>query len=207
MADVTTSAQDNGDLTTWAIPKADTPPIFGEGAIPRGEMVYRGSLAIPAKLAADESRCSIQLNLPTNFAYKLADISFAAQGSDSADFTDFEPAVRGLITADQGGVSSVQSLFVPLYSDMQYATTNARMSFQLHFTSNAVDRMVTFSPAYVPGTIIRAETGGRMSLTWMDVSTDASNEVTAHWYARFLQFDLTQLNSFPIHVATPIIGA
>lgn len=219
MASVQTTSIDNGELATWDIPN----PIPANAA-PRGEMVYRGQVVVPAKDAADQSIWTLTLNLPPNFVYRLEDLHV---GVTYLIEQTLEPVDEGTGGWQAGmfvqifETSPLAGGQVPILTDQfllwnQHFAEGANeqvidnLSTGVRFTNGTLALATDFRvPAgqFASSKLINSTGGASFLLRYVDASNDDTVAITIDWFARLQQFTIAQGRDYRIRMPTPTTHA
>jgi len=204
MATVTTTSTDNGSLRSWRVP-----PDSSESAVPMGEVTYSGNQIVAAKDAANVSMWNLQCNMPRNFVYQLTELVITIRSSLAA-LSDLEKGIHCQVTTDASGLSAVFSRAFTLGA-FSYPAPNVISSAnnQASFVMDdaGLVAVAEYKPVALPKNFFDASDAGRFFFSLIDPTSDSTVAWTASWYMRLMQFDVTQLNAFPIHYQHNVIGA
>lgn len=199
MVDITTATTSVPLLTNWDIPPGDQ-----IGIQPRGEVVFAGSQIIPALVAGDENRWTLQMDFPRNFHYRVVEALVSVTTDLSVDLNDAEPGMRVLVSSDS---PEFQQWSFPLQS-VVFPDDSAAFpsSIIIGFLSGSPIVQAFYQPPIPIDSFIDAANGAaRLLLTWMNV-LPVANAMTANFRFRALQYDQDQLRKFPVHTPVPTIG-
>lgn len=199
MVDVTTATVSNGALRSWA-----TVPRPEVSSVPRGEVLFEGSQAIPVQQAVDESLWTLQCNFPRNFIYRIAECRIWATANGEQPFINFQPGIACLVSTDD---PAEVDWFFMLSNRVWEATSGDQRSFDFTFLSGAVDNMTFFLPeGAIDAPISAAQDAARLFFRWADVTTTTTGAVTASFRVRCLMYDIDQASAWPMHTPLPTIG-
>lgn len=197
MAEITT--------TTSAIPRIDTwqiPPVTDLGNVPRGELFFEGIQNIPAKAALDSSRWLLNMPLPRNWIFRIAQARVFAFMNNFAAGNNFQDGMLVTVLTESPGQSN---WFFTLWADLGSRAANSAYAF--NFATVDPNYVSGFLPQYDSITdLINTGTGdASLQLSWLDGDADATVEVNVFYRFRLLLYDVRQSHDWPIHTPTPVI--
>lgn len=185
MTVITVTGSDAGRITNrWAIPSA---PILNETPIPRGLREYRGTVAIAALGANDETNVVLTFSFPLNYIYIPKTITLAFASDDLTTEFDNIGVLEYRPAADQ--------------------SIGVRITFELLSSGSGVRNGVSANQNYRPeGTWRRFINGPNldtMVFFLSDISNDTSTAGDVSWQAEFWEYDIAQYNKWPINTPIP----
>lgn len=188
MTVIAVTATDPGDTNEpirWDVP---TDNALNASPIPRGLRVYRGTAAVLALGANDETNVDITLTFPTAFCYlpKAVSISFV---SDDLT-TEFENI--GSFEYDPAGGSA-------LGSRSMYELLCDGPSMRA-----AVRSEQTFRPMGTWRQWIRGNNLDRVRMFLADISNDTSTAGDVAWWCEFWEYDIEQCFQWPVNTPTQV---
>ncbi len=186
MAVISVSVVDPGDeVIQWSIP-----PEPELNHVPRGIRTYRGTAAIAAKGAGDETRVQIRFTFPTSYAYVMKTLGCMFQSDDTVN--EFQ-AAAGLAMAPFGGTD---------HGDMIHGVlTGAEINVN---AATVARRMYQPSPGF-PRPVLNASVGATTFLELADMDAGATTAGDVTWYGEFWVYDLDQVRSYPMHTPNPVV--
>lgn len=186
MAIVTASATDAGDVfNTWKVPAQ-----FQDTPIPRGLREYQGTVAVAAKLAADQTRVIITFTFPANWVFRLKQITAIFQSDDQT--IDFDSV--GSVGFSRSG-ATLGNLF-PLVSDGIHYRGGSLQASRIY----QLDPMTALP-------FISGPDGHTCLLSLSDTSADASAAGDVYWVADFYQYDIDQCLSWGVNTPSPVVSS
>lgn len=185
MAVIAVTATDTGDLTTrWAIPDEKQ---LNNSPIPRGLREYKGTAAVPALGAGDQTNVGITFSFPSNFIYLAKSFTCSFVSDDlTSEFGNL-----GNIEYEVGGSASIANR-------IEYPIKSEGQSFR-----SAVKSDQTYVPLGTWRRFINGSNGDFFAFFLADMSGDASTAGDVSWFADFLVYDVEQCFNWPVN--TPLI--
>jgi len=170
----------------WSVPPQS---VLDQVPVPRGLFVFCGSVAIPAKLAADSTRLFFSLTFNSSFAFIQKNLDLTVFSDDQV--MDFDKCA-----------------FVNYFKTVGSATiVNAELKSggPAHHGSNLA-AVQNYHPAV--NSIRPIIDGDTMSIgvNVADISTDASSAGDAFFCGEFWMYDKSQLRNYPINSPLPVIA-
>lgn len=194
MTVITTAVADAGELVTW-----ETPGL-GKSAMPRGEIIYRGTNTVAALAADDESVYQLTCTLPRNYAWKFAEIRLSILGTDTAVFDDLERGGRVLVTAD------AQTEDFMIFSESRLYNQSVNSNQVLEGVTN--DVMEGFRVPDPPGCFFQPKlAAGTIVLTLVDHSTDTTTAYAVTHSIRMYMYTIEQMQYYLVHFPNLVVSA
>lgn len=181
MAVVPVTQTDTGDeFQQWSIP---IQAVQHTSFIPRGVRTYRGSVAVPAKLAADQTRVSITYTFPGSFCYLIKNFTARFTSDDQTNDFDAEGCLE---------YSFLEAPMIPVTSKgLNHSGGTLKASRIYHMESQ-------YPRYFMSG-------ADSMTLNLADVSSDASTAGDVFWRLDFHVLDVAQCNDWPVNSPIPVI--
>lgn len=195
--------------TTTAIPDVKTYAIAGgaieaQTIIPRADVTFHGDQILPIKAALDDAVWLFIAELPKTYAYRLCEFRLFI---DSAQGTTMDDWGHGpsCTLQDDDFIDWLQVLSLTYAGTASFSTRTPINDGAGSYTVNqAVAAMGLFT---MPTRLFKCGKTGSLRMFWEDDSGDANVVMNIHYYVRFLQYDLDQLNMAGIHIGTPVLPA
>lgn len=190
-------------MSTWDI----VPQFLTNRPIPIGAQTFDGSQIIPLVAALDTATWTLQLNLSVNFIHQLTSMEILATGANAQELSEWEPAMRTLITTGKGGVTGVQSFNFEMIGS-QYTTDNAVLGFAVGFQTvapgvNAFSRY--FHPVNLPREPLDVSDAGQLFTRWFNASGSDTGQTTVQWHVKTLMYAIREINDYPLH-SVAVVG-
>ncbi len=192
MATVTTTTLTSGDIFTWT-----TPP--GVGA-PRGEILFSGQQIIPLKDAANVSIWSLICTLPRNYVWRMAECRFEAESDATVVFDDWERGARVQVSANGGSFLDNFGCYAEARLYNQSINSNP-------FTVATNDVFAAFRVPDLEGYFIDARDDATISISWLDVSSDATAITNIRFRVRCFMYTQEQFLNYAMHVPNSVLPA
>lgn len=199
MATVTTAKTSMVVRTNWEV---DPGAIQPQSLIPRGELIFQDSVDIPLKLAANDSILALTFEFAVGFVYRIVEFEMKARADAVADFDDWEKFMIASKNPSPG------SSWDTVLTNIVFRDSAGSIAAFAHTVAGSFDQATFFEPERDLSSALVAQNGAALlSVSWADVSTDATAITRLNWRVRALVYDIDQYNKYPIHTPMPIISA
>jgi len=169
----------------WKVPVAQT---LENSPVPRGLRVYRGTAAVAALGANDETSVAVLFTFP-NFVYQMKNLTIQFLSDDAT--SEFENL--GILEHRPAGVGNLG-----VFSEYELRCEGA--AFRA-----AVQSVQNYRPVGTFRHWIRGNDGDTLVLFLADMSNDASTAGDVNWSADFWEYDIEQCLSWPVNTPLPMI--
>lgn len=178
-------------LTRGAGNVFERPPTPVVGNVPYGEIVFTGSISIPALGAGDTTIITMSGTLPEGWVYRPVEVHVNIFASVVADLAGAEEAMLLTLTENQVSVKSFQ-----LFNQNIFYTNDAGSAEFNPAVTNDFVASFTPMPGDVPGgaypDLLDASQGiSIVQIVWVD-RTATSSAYTGDVYLRFLYWTIEQ---------------
>lgn len=192
-----TAIVDPGARRTWT-------NVQGDMISPIAEIIYHGTTAIPSLLAADQTLVTLELQLPSNFVYRMVDFHLQLRAPQGVVFSDFSPGAS-FEFQNAGVITRVGQMLVPFSEiDPSIGTLESGgYSMEPGVLNDMVEHYV-LDQAYDEAFLITAD--GQIFMRLADASTDATVAAELVHHCRVLQYTIEQFDHAPMHSPLPIIN-
>jgi len=201
MALVTTTTTAIPAPTTYAIAPGMVEPLT---IIPRADIVFRGDVEIPTKAALDDNLWLFNAQLPLAYCYRMCELRLMVDSAQATTIDDWRMGPSVTLQDDD---------FIDWLdcSNLTYALTASRYQQKpindgagSYTLAQAVGSLALIT---MPTRLFKCGKTGLLNMYWEDDSGDVNVVMNIHYYIRFLQYDIEQLNRAGIHVGTAVLPA
>lgn len=188
MAIITVTVTDTEPVpTAWELPES---PEQIRSAIPRGLITFRGTSAIAALDAANQTSYVLSLTMPGGAAYLLKSIMLRFQSDDLTN--DFNNLGLGLWVGPSFPVGGVE---VP--------------GFAVIAAGELINAAALSNKVWVPGPITTKRTlitDDILAIHLADMSADASTAGDMSYWIEFYVFQVDQIDKWEVNTPIPVIS-
>jgi hypothetical protein len=202
MVDVTTTVTDNGLLKLWTVPPLQQREW---SPVPMGEVLFEGTQSLPSKLAADQNRLALTMNLPRNNVYRLMEARAWIQGVSVATIGDWEPAMNVLVDPNLVGSTGPGTWEFGLYDQTKLFESVVAYAFAFTAVTNHFTAEYLKSPGTPIDSPFQAANDGRIFLRWMDITGNTTGGIIFNWRFRCLMYSQEQYDKFPMNSPVPTL--
>lgn len=201
MVDITTTTVDQGIPLPFVIP-----PELRENRTyqPRAEIIYAGTQVIPSKVALDESRWLLTMNIPRNFAYRVIEARFWMSAVGTGVFqNDWKTHLLVTVTSNADNEPAYD---IPFNGTLAQGGELTNDLIPTTFSGDNVWSQYMNSLYSFNAPIDASNGSSTLVASWFDQSGDVTVAVTANYRFRLLQYTIEQLKNGQMHAPVPVIG-
>jgi len=204
--DITWASTPQGVQNLWTIPGG---AVLPHTLVPRGEIIFSGSITIDLKIANDVLMWTCLLILPVNYCYRLVYAHHTMLGTSVTEVNRWEKVSYSVITEGAAGIADHDFDMSALRDDEPQANTHAILRFFNTGDDSALRAWLSYHPypGQLPGHLINAGDGPAQVLTQLyQNSVSASTAYEARFRYRFLIYDIEQADYAPVHTPIQVIS-
>lgn len=204
MATITYNESPTAQLNPWRIP-----PGYQQSGIPRAEIVFSTQFTILALGAGDDFVVNLIFTPPTDYYYRVVELSFTIGATVESDLDDLDEAcfVQFRNFRDGGTRVQTQTVLMPMIAKLYTASTSNALRAQS--VTSSVDRWTQYCLPVeqpLPGMILsRLNGAGDVAVSLDNPNESSVGAWTAYGFCRMLQYDVSDEFVHVLHTPVPSV--